>query len=96
MGGSCLLGTHGLLIGSRDFSSMNGVTEAFGEAAAVGAERVVLSLGDRSGSDLHVATEVGRVGVGLGKFAVGPNGVVSGQLGEPAEDCVIDEIGVSE
>ena len=66
---------------------MNGMTEAFGEAAAVGAERVFLSLGDWSGSDLHVATEVGGVGVGLGRLAVEPDGVVSGQLGEPAEDC---------
>ena len=73
-----------------------GVTEAFGETAAVGAERVLLALGDRGGSDLDVATEVGGVGVGLGKFAVEPDGVVSGQLGEYAEYCVRDETGVSE
>ena len=69
------------------------MTEAFGETAAVGAERVVLALGDRGGSDLHVATEVGGIGVWLGKFAVEPDGVVSGQLGEYAKHCVTDEAG---
>jgi len=73
-----------------------GMTEAFGETAAVGAERVLLALGDRGGSDLHVATEVGGVGVGLGKLTVEPDGVVSGKLGEDAEDCVTDETGVSQ
>jgi len=70
-----------------------GMTEAFGETAAVSAERVLLALGDRGGSDLHVATEVGGIGIGLGKFTVEPDGVVSGQFGEYAEDCVTGETG---
>jgi len=74
-----------LVIGSRDLSLEVGMTKAFG-TAAVGAERVFLALGDRGGGDLHVATEVGGVGVGLGKFTVEPDGVVSGQLGEYSED----------
>jgi hypothetical protein len=61
--------------------------EAFGEAAVTGTERIVLSLGLRILDDLHVATEVGGVGVGLGELSVEPDGVVSGQLGELAEDC---------
>jgi len=71
------------------------MSEAFGEAAAMSAERVVLPLVDWGGSDLHIATEVRGIGVWLGEFAVEPDGVVSRQLGEPAEDCKTDEIGVS-
>ena len=73
-----------------------GMTEAFGETAAVGAERVLLALGDRGGSDLHVATEVGGVGVGLGKLAIESDRVISGQLGEFTKDYEMDETGVSE
>jgi hypothetical protein len=70
------------------------MTETFGETAAVGAlngfsSRLVIGLV----SDLDVATEVGRVGFGLGKFTVEPDGVVSGQLGQSAEDCVAGETG---
>jgi hypothetical protein len=79
-----------LIIGSRDFSSEMCMTEALGETAAVGTERVVLSLGNWGGSNFHVATEVGGVGVGLGKLAVEPDGVVSGQLGQPAEDLFVN------
>jgi hypothetical protein len=85
------------LIGSYDFSSEIDTAEAFAETELVaGTERVALSLGDRVGNNLHVTTEVGGVGVRLGKLAVEPDGVVSGQLGQPAGDCKTDEIGVSE
>ena len=61
--------------------------EASGDAAAMGTERVVLSLGDWVGNNLHIATEVRGVGVRLGKLAIEPDGVVSGQLGQHAVDC---------
>ena len=76
----------------RDFILGLDTTEALGEATGVGAERVVLSLGDWVGNNLHVAAEVGGVGVGLGKLAVEPDGVVSGQLGQHTVDYTRDGI----
>lgn len=55
-----------------------------------GFEWVAFSLGYWLGNDLHVGTQAGRVGVWLGKLAVKPNGIVSGELGEPAGNCFID------
>lgn len=72
------------------FVSEIGGTEAFDQAATVRTKRVAFSLGDWGGSDLHVAAEVRGVGVGLWKFTVEPDGVVSGQLGQPAEDCAME------
>lgn len=67
-----------LMIGSCNFSSGVGTTVAFGEAAVLeGTERVVLSFIDWIGDNLDVAAEVGRVGVGLRKLAVEPDGVVA-------------------
>jgi hypothetical protein len=82
------------MIGSRDFSSEIATTEAFREAAVVAnSERVVLSLCLWAHANRDVAKEVGGVRVGLGKFSVEPDGVVSGQLGQRAGGCITDERG---
>jgi len=72
-----------LVSGSYGFSSEIGITVAFDEAAvAKGFERVVISLCDWLGDNLHVAAQMRGIGVGLGELAIEPDGVVSGQLGE--------------
>lgn len=89
----CLLGTW-RMIGSRDFSSEIATTEAFRETAVVAdAERVVLSRCHWAHVNRDVAKEVGGVGVGLGKFSVEPDRIVSGQLGQRAGDCITDDGG---
>jgi len=81
-----------LIIGWYDFSSEFGTAVAFGKAAmAKCSERVVVSLCDWGGGNLHVAAQLGGVGVGLGELAVGPDGVISGQLGELPIDCTMGE-----
>jgi len=85
-----------LKIGSCDFSSETGATVAFGEAEVVaGTERVFISLGCLLVVNLHVAAELGRVGFWQ-ILPGGPDGVVSGQLGQLSEDCVMDEIDLDE
>jgi hypothetical protein len=60
-------------------------------AAVVGIERVVVSLCDWRGGNLHVAAQIGGIGVSLGGLAIKPDGVVSGQLWEYSEDYILDE-----
>ena len=86
---SCLLGTTE----SCDFDSKVGTSVAFDKAMVVTSpEWVLFSFGLWLLINLHVATQARRVGVGLGKLAVEPDGVVSWELWEPAENYVADEI----
>ena len=79
-----------LIIGLYNFSSEIDTTVAFGEAAmAKGFERVFVSLCDWVGGNLHVAAQIGGIGVGLRELAIEPYGVVSGQLGEYTVDCIM-------
>lgn len=81
-----------LIIGSYSLSSEIGTTVASGEAAAVkGPERAVVSLCDWLGNNLHVAAQVGRMGVSLRELAIEPDRVVSGQLREYSSGCITDE-----
>jgi len=68
-----------LIIGLYDSSSETDTTVAFGEAAmAKGLKRVFLPLCDWVGDNLHVAAQIGGIGVGLRELAIEPDGVVSG------------------